>query len=105
MDGNETYYHGTSDIHRLDIGDYIEPSDTTGKLQEVGRNKNLDKNFFYKRFRFSMDIRRKISKHFSVKKAARELEIKSYSSITRRLNETYKQMKGWRFSYVKKNLV
>jgi hypothetical protein len=50
MDGNENtiYYHGTTDIHGLNVGDLIKSSDSTGILQEKGRKRNLDKVFFTK---------------------------------------------------------
>lgn len=43
---DSVFYHGTSDL--FGIGDYILPPSQTGKLQEKGRKKNLDKIFVTK---------------------------------------------------------
>jgi len=43
---NISYYHGTSDVFGLGIGDYILPPEGTSNIQEIGRKKNLDKVFF-----------------------------------------------------------
>ncbi len=40
---NVNYYHGTSDV--VEIENVIRPSSETGRLQEFGRKKNLDKVF------------------------------------------------------------
>ncbi len=38
------FYHGTSS--QLELGFRLLPPDVTGKLQEIGRKKNLSKVFF-----------------------------------------------------------
>lgn len=48
------FYHGTSDIIGLDVGDKLLSSDMTAFLSEVGRKKNLDKVFLTTNYNYAV---------------------------------------------------
>jgi DNA/RNA tunnel of bacterial DNA dependent RNA polymerase. len=56
------YYHGTSS--NLGIGDTLLPPNSTDKISELGRKKNLDKVFFTRDYKSAEIYAKKAVKRF-----------------------------------------
>lgn len=58
------FYHGTSSVFKLKIGDYILPSIETGILRESWRKKLTDKVFFTDSLLSATKFAKKAAKEF-----------------------------------------